>query len=450
MIPKKIALILICAVSTIFSQQKSLYSSDGLGTSDANSISVTIGGAFATTGTYYASPNDRVDQFFTRIANAIKTNSLSDSISKRNIVLKRVTGENIVVDLLKFEFTGDFKYNPLLKNDDVLIIPPVNPEQNFIAINGAVNSPKSFPFVEGDKLSDAIIFAQGINPVFTTPDSAIISRLSYNGEKEDVIPVLISDDPALQRADRIRILAPESERIDYKAFISGEVQYPGWVSITKNTTTIRDIIQKAGGFKEKADLGRAEIIRGANVFHSTLFTEEFENSLMSRMSRLNKDDSLPFLIDNKLRFSRGTGTVDFSKINDDAFDDGRFIIKNGDYIFIPEKLNLVYVFGQVNSPGYIEFVKGNDFSYYLNKAGGVGIAAKNKVFLIKGKTRAWISLTKQKSSDVDRENIEPGDYIWVPKKPTRDFDYYLQKTGAIASVFSGVMTIIVIFIQVTK
>lgn len=455
---KKIALMLAFAVGSVFSQQKAFksMSSDGLEPSDANSISVTIGGAFSATGTYSASPNDRVNQFLTRITKAInisnanKDNIVSDAFSKRNIVLKRFSGENIVVDLLKFEVTGDYKYNPLLKNDDILLIPPLNLEKNFIAINGAVNSPKTFQFVDGDKLSDAIIFAQGINPIYTTPDSAIISRLSYNGEKEDVITVSISADPALQRADRIRIIAPETERIDYKVLISGEVNYPGSVSITKNNTTIRDIIQKAGGFKDNADLGRAEIIRGANVFRSTLFTEDFENSLMSRMSRLNKDDSLPFVIDNKLRFSRGTGTVDFNKIFDDTFNDGKFIIKNGDYIFIPEKLNLVYVFGQVNFPGYVDFVNGKELNFYLQKAGGLGITAKNEVYLIKGKTRNWISLKNQGKNHERLYSIEPGDYIWVPKKPIRSFDYYLQKTGAVAAVFTGVMTILVLLIQVTR
>lgn len=455
---KKLFFSLLFAITFLYSQDRALTtgSSDWLNPSIEQSISVTIGGEFFATGTYPASPNERVDQFLTRIINATKkangynNNDLNNNYSKRTIVLKRFNGETINVDLLKFEVTGDYKQNPLLKNDDVLIILPFNLEKNFVTIDGAVNAPKTFQFVEGDKLSDAILFAQGISPVYNKVDSATISRLSYNGEKEEVIYVLISDNPVLQRGDRVKIIALESERKDYKAYVAGEVNNQGNVSITKNSTTIRQIIEKAGGFKDNADLNRSEIIRGANVFHSTLFTEDMEMALMSRKSRLKEEDSLPFIIDNKLRFSRGNGTVDFNKIFDENANDGNFIVKTGDYIFIPEKLNLVYVFGQVSSPGYVVFVNGKDYRFYLEKSGGLAVTAKKEVYLIKGKTRNWVSLTKQDRNQENDVVVEAGDYIWVPKKPIRSFGFYLQKTGSISAVVGGILTLIVLLIQVSK
>jgi len=457
---KKLLLFSFLVYNMLFSQSET-QKSESFNYIGASAISVTIGGTFFVTGTFPASPNERVDQFLTRIFNSYISSSSEKNertidqtdllktvaFSKRDIVLKRLNGDTLKIDLLKFRITGDFKFNPYLKNDDVLIIPPQNLETNFITINGAVNVPGTFQFVEGDKLSDAVLLAQGLNPAYENVIKAIINRLSIDGEKEQEITVTISENPALSRGDRIRIISEEVERKDYKVYIAGEVYLPGDIPITKNSSTLRQIIQKAGGIKPTADMNRAEIVRGANVFKSILFTEEFEYYLMQRMSNITMEDSLPFAVDNKLRFSRGNGTIDFNKIFDENSYDGNFIVKSGDYIFIPEKVNLVYIFGQVNSPGYVEYQSGKDVSYYLEKAGGTGLTAKKDIYLIKGKNRSWVRLNQKNGNYI---TIESGDYIWVPKKPKRDFDYYLQKVGSVSAVIGSVATLILLLLQATK
>ena len=120
---------------------------------------------------------------------------------------------------------------------------------------------------------------------------------------------------ALKRGDRILIPAEESKRQDYKVRIIGEVLHPGFIPITNNKTTIKDVIQMAGGFTSEADLYRSEIIRGANAFESLIFTEQSEKLQMARMSTLIENDSLYFQIDEKLRFLRGNGLVDFTKLS---------------------------------------------------------------------------------------------------------------------------------------
>ncbi len=349
------------------------------------------------------------------------------------------------VDLLKFQMTGDFAYNPYLKNGDVIIIPPFALDINFVSIEGAVTGPTTFQFVEGDRLSDAILFGQGLDPSYQSVTKALINRINSDGNGEQEDTVTISDNPKLFRGDRIKILADDDQRKDYKVYVDGEVIHPGTVFITRNTTTLRKVIEKAGGFKPSADLNRAEIIRGANVFRSTLFTEDFENLLMGRMSNISLEDSAAFMVDNKLRISRGNGAVDFNKVFDENSTDGAFIVKTGDYILIPEKVDLVYVFGQVNSPGYIPYLSGKDAKYYIEKAGGVGMTAKNEIYLIKGKTRNWLQIKENKANP-----IESGDYIWVPKKPIHHLNYYLQEIGFLATIVTGLATVILLFSQIHK
>lgn len=461
-----ISLFLILISTKLFSQDEKI----GLSSSQLylQSINVTIGGSFIVTGSFPAFPNERVDQFVSRTFNEARENYLRilqnkqvegeidiyqllqeknniDEFALRNISLKKANGSELKLDLAKFRINGDFKNNPYLSNDDVLVFPVLDLQKDFFSIEGAVNQPGKYQYVEGDKLSDAIELAMGINPAYENVRNVSISRLNYDGTKEDILIYNISDNPEINRGDRIRIIADETQKRDFKVFVDGEIMRPGNVPITKNNTTIREVLLKVGGLKPTADLNRAEIIRGTNVFRSVIFSEQFETMMMNRMSNITKDDSLTFAIDNQLRFSRGNGIIDFNRVLDSTSRDSKFIVKDGDYIFIPEKLNLVYVFGQVNNPGYVEYVQGKDWNYYIERSGGVGETAKDEIYLIKGESRSWISLKKDKS-----QNIEPGDYIWIPKKIPRTFDYYMNRIMTISSVVGTIATLILIIIQAGK
>jgi protein involved in polysaccharide export with SLBB domain len=423
-------------------------------------ISVTIGGKFIVNGTYPAMFSERVDQFITRIYDAAKENSLriaqdlgtAEKINKnldeeyaiRGIILKSANGEEKIIDLAEFRVNGDFKNNPYLKNDDVIIFPAVDLDRNFVRIMGAVNNPIKFMFVEGDKLSDAIALAQGVNKAYDNVTTATIYRLSYDGSIIDSINIKLTDDILLNRGDRIVVQAEETKRKDYVVNVIGEVNKPGFIPITKNKTTVADVITQAGGFTNNADIPRAEIIRGANAFESILFSEQLEKLLMSRMSTLIEGDSLYFEIDEKLRFLRGNGLVDFTKIfNKDSLA-GDFIMQDYDVIYVPPKIDLVYVYGQVNNAGYIRYSPDKTYNYYLKLGGGIGETASD-IYIIKGQSRSWIN-----AEDNPEIIIEPGDYIWVSKKTPRTFWYHIEQVGKVAGILGAVTTVILLFIQIRK
>lgn len=459
---KKILLVIISLVYfNIFAQNELNLSKSNMSELLASTgISVTIGGSFIVNGTFSARVGERLDQFVSRIylqAKSEQMNAIRDvyqrqileneltQYSKRDITLKHSSGQSIKIDLEKFYLTGDMNQNPYLQNDDVIIFPFYDQDRNFIYITGAVNNQTKFHFVEGDKLSDAILFAGGLNKGYDQIKQAEISRLDETGNSENKIIVDISDDPVLERGDRVTVLANETNRREYKVIVAGEVNRPGNIVITKNSTSLHEVIKKAGGFTDNADLSRAELIRGANVFKSTLFSEEIESFLMTRMSDIAPEDSMSLIIDNKLRFIRGNGVIDFNKISDTSSFASKFIVRDYDYINVPEKLNLVYVFGQVYNPGYVEFKSDEQPEYYINKAGGKGQNAQDETYLIKGKTRSWVKVKDQK-----KLNVEPGDYIWIPKEPKRTFKYYLDRTVAISSVVSAVATILLLIVQLGK
>lgn len=442
-------------------------------------ISVTIGGDFPITGSFPAFINDRVDQFITRMYLEARTKALSNitdpeifkslnnklnNFFLRGITLKRSSGETIIIDLQKFRLNGDFKNNPYLKNDDVIIFPPANIEINFFRISGAVNYPARYPFVEGDKLSDAIELAQGINPAYKDVKQVEINRLSYDGQTMTKLAVNINTNIPLQRGDRITVIADETQKKDFSVLVVGEVNRPGKIAITKYTTTIKSLIEMAGGFRKDASLKRAKLYSGRSLQAllekeygikikdiTELTSKELEEkymqldyNLMSRMSNLTEVDTAYFLAENQIRLLNETGSIDFTKLDDSTSEESKYIVNDGDIIIIPKQEKIVYVFGQVSNPGRVNFVEGKDYKYYINKAGGLGEFSDDDVMLIKGSSRKWISLND------NNINIEDGDYIYIPKDPKRSFKYYISLTSNYLSIVGSVATIILLLIQINK
>ncbi len=446
----------------------------------AGAISVTIGGNFPITGSFPALITERVDQFVSRFYNRAKTDALSrvkeynaevinkieeefDKYSFRNIILKRRSGEEIKIDLLKFRMTGDFSNNPYLKNDDVIIFAPTDVKRNFFTVSGAVNSPGKFNFVEGDKLSDAIELAEGVNKAYDNVDSVEINRLSYNGEKLIKEVINISSDYNLQRGDRIVVLADETQKKEFKTFVFGEVKRPGSIPITKNNTTIKEVIEAAGGFTDEASLKRAKLIRGTNVAfiiekefgiklqdYNKYFQDypnqiiaEYEKDKMLRMSTLTEEDTSFFFVDEYLRQTLNQATLNFDSVLIEDSRVGNLKVRDNDVLIIPQKLNTVYVFGQVASMGNIKFVPGKDYKFYIEQAGGLGELADDvSIAVIKSETREWIPV-----EDNTNIKIETGDFIYVPKNPNKSFNYYVGKVSNYLSIVGSVATVILLLYQ---
>lgn len=468
--------IIFCA--TIFAQSDNNKNENFL--SAANLISVTIGGKFVVTGTFSASVSERVDQFVTRMFNQGKEKLLSTAVnasyllpqiekdladySFRNIKLKRIDGKEMILDLEKFRLKGDFKNNPYLKNDDILIFPSADLERNFFSVFGAVNTPGKFHFVDGDELKDAIEFAGGINKAYDNVTKADVNRLSYDGREEKIITVDINSDFPLERGDRILIVANETMKKDFSVMIFGEVNSPGIIPITKDKTTLYEVINKAGGLTASASLKFAKLYTGnsaysimekqyiSNIQNYPLRPDfdmnnnyvKLEQLRMSRMSGLVPEDSNYFNAENQLRVIMEGSTLDYTKLSDPNSEVSKYLVKDNDVIIIPTRDSSLYVFGQVLSPGHIPFVQGKGYKYYIEKVNGFGeFAEKNDVMIIKGTSRSWIEAE-------DNTPLEEGDYIYIPRKAMRSFNSYVGEFGTYLGIVGSAATIILLLLQFKK
>lgn len=443
-------------------------------------ISVTIGGSFPVNGTFPALLNERIDEFITRIYNeaidiTLRASSDPDVYRKskdelrqfvlRGIRIKRSTGEEITLDLEMFRINGDFKNNPYLKNDDVIIFPPYDIGRNFFSISGAVNRPGVFYFVEGDRLKDVIELVGGLNPAYEKIDSVEISRLSYDGQTQIFEKVGINDDILIRRGDRLRFIAEETHIRNFNAVILGEVKSPGSIPITKDNTTLYEVIQLAGGFTPQASLTRSRVYKQSSLaiflqrqYNISLAEQpdledprirntlvNLEAALMYRMSNVIPEDTTYFYLENQLRVLTEGSSLDFRKIEDRNSDIAKYRVESGDIIVIPPIQNSVYVFGQVLRPGHVTFIEGNDYHYYVSEASGLGeLAETDEIMVIKGGSRAWISPIR---SEVE---IEEGDYIYVPKQNLRSFRSYILEYSVYISLLASIAAILLSIVTIIK
>ncbi len=480
---KQLCILLLIIVQLNFAQQQENETNKQASLTTLQPITVTIGGNFIITGSFLASRYQRLDQFITTYFTQAQLNAVrgltqyeeiqavNKEINKfplRGITLKRSTGELIKIDLLKYRLTGDFKYNPYLMNDDVIIFPSYDSDVTIVDISGAVNKPTKFQFIPGDKLEDAILFAGGLNQSYENIEKAEISRLDKSGNKEQLFTVNIHDAFMLESGDRIRILADENQKKNFRVLVLGQVKNPGYVYVTRDGITLPEAIKKAGGITDNADLKKAEVIRdynsiemlsrnfltlenmtkSAKVIQADLELKRLKESMTAlRLANITPDeDTLFFRIDNSLRVLRTESLVDFSKLNEPNSDESKFLVKDDDIILIPDKFEYVYVFGQVPKLGYVKYEAGKDFKYYIDKAGGLAETARGveKSVIIKGKEKNWITEDKEKIA------IEPGDMIYVPKDAPLSFWNTITKLSTLTTLVSSAATIIFFIIQIGK
>ena len=365
-------------------------------------------------------------------------------MSTRNITIKHKDGKTSAVDISKFLATKEDRWNPHLREGDVVIVPRKDLERSVIAIYGEVNVPGRYEYVPGDSVRDALRIAHGFT-FEALSDSVEFFRVDT--QRDTIISWIINGDSvlegkvrdfALQPGDRIVVRPKPELRADYRVTVVGEVIFPGIYPVTKGRTRLSEIILKAGGFTEFASVKTAELIR-RSVRPSDIKLERLESS----RGGVTPEDSTYYYLETELRIQKEIVNVDFEQLflQQDSSQD--VILRDGDVIRVPSARKTIYVFGQVASPGHIPYVHGEGPEYFVAKAGGFTERARTgDVKIVKAKTRQWLS--------PHETTVEEGDYVWVPKEIERPFSYYMEIIGQTASVISVAIGVVLLVVQVNK
>jgi protein involved in polysaccharide export with SLBB domain len=414
------------------------------------SVVVSVQGRVLNAGSYVLPAYSRVDKAIEE-ANKLQAYQTYDEaqwmrsqMSTRRVTVRHRNGTQDLVDLKRFLALRDDRYNPYLREGDIIVVPTTDFMRDVFGVYGFVNAPGKYEYTEGDGVRGALQIAFGFSPR-AIQDSVELIRQDEKGETSlrrllngrDILSGAAADVP-LEAGDRLVVRGETDLRADYTVTIRGQVRNPGVYPITRESTRLTDVIASAGGFMEDASLVSAELIR-RSVAQGEIETER----LQSLRGGVPAEDSTYYYLETQLRLRKETVYCDFAALFLRGDSSQNVLIRDGDLILVPTAPKTIYVFGQVVSPGHIQFKPGENVEYYLRMAGGATDRARESdIKIVKAKTRQWLS--------ADDSMVEEGDYVWVPKEVDRPFGYVLNVIAQSAAILTAAVSVALLAVQLNK
>jgi protein involved in polysaccharide export with SLBB domain len=376
-------------------------------------------------------PGVRVATAATRVSEV--TPPTLGSIYYRNVLLRRENGDTIHVDLVRFLQTGDLSVNPTLRGGDVVVVPLFDRTVN---VYGRVAFPGMYEFRPNETLADLLrVVNGGADFPANAADTIQLTRFTSAGSREFR---KLSRSDAVGAVGRSLILEPfdgvyVSSMSNYKeqrvATINGQVRRPGTYPIRHDTTTVRELVEMAGGLTPEAALTAASLRRRIWIVTRPQDETDTRDSTFSKTERYTRGTTME--IEDTAFVS-----IEFDKLFAEGKDVSTEKLRDGDKLNVPWRENQVVVFGAVLKPGIVPYEPGRPLDYYIRSAGGYSKRADKKdVSLIRVGTG-----TRVVSSDVQR--VDPGDQIIVPFGVRSSFTQRLQVLGTVVGIIGNtVLTI---------
>ena len=363
-------------------------------------IKVSLIGNVLKPAVFVMSANSRLMDLIT------KERELKETSDIRNIKIISRSNEIKSYDLLRYMRYGDLTNNPFLIEGDAILVDKID---KVVRIGGEVMYPALYEFRSGESIKNLIELAGGFT-YKARKDTIELVRFSENGKTQISeyysYEQIEETDIILQNKDHVIIRQIPEYLIDYYVVVNGYVSYPGWYKINKNTTTLKEIIEEAGGFLPEASLLEASVTRKMDVEDSD---REFERLKSMPIENMTEDEYDYYKA--KSRQHSGAVVVDFVKLFEDDDLKENIVLRRNDLIVIPERKDYIIMLGQLVNPGKVIYDSTLTINDYIELAGGFGWRAlKNDVRVIKAKTGEWIEAD-------DVKKLKPGDTIWVPEDP---------------------------------
>ena len=311
-----------------------------------------------------------------------------------------------------------------LRNDDVLFIPSVLDigEVRTFSVYGEVLFPGIYRYADNTSIEDLILQAGGLkdNASLSKVDVVRRNRDKSALEKSDSLTVTYSfsiDEDLSIRDDGFRLMPYDEVYVrrspgyatNRHVIVEGEVTFPGYYSMETNTERLSDIMSKVGAFSSEAYLEGARLERRV--------TEDEKRRMQDIAETLASDDSLALMktlskLSSMTTYDVGIDLKAAMKNPGSASD---IVLRDGDRIIIPVFNNTVKIDGEVMFSNTTPFVKGKNFKYYIDRAGGYSQKAKkNKVYVVY--MNGSVAKAKRRSSKL----VQPGCEIIVPARKERD------------------------------
>lgn len=345
---------------------------------------------------------------------------ISENGSFRKIDHRR-NGKTIQsIDLYDIFVYGDYKIKYQMRSGDVIF---VHPPQIQIPISGGIYNPNIFEMTEGQSLKKLIEYAGGFKEGFYGFNKVAVKRTSI--DQSSTIEVLVdsTSDFKLQHRDIVNVPFYANIFEEIKSItIEGMVNKPGEYYINDGEK-LSSVINRAGGYKEKAYVFGAMLLREDALEKEQLYAERvYSDTINFLVSSIAKpgtsfDSSAVQLLIEELKSQNFTGRVitefDLDQISENNALD--LILQDKDRIIIPQIQKVVYLFGDLNAPTILNYRSDFAINDYIRLAGGIKDSATNDLLVISPD-----GISKQISRNFSlfnrsRVDIYPGSIIYVPR-----------------------------------
>ncbi|MCS7013173.1 MAG: SLBB domain-containing protein [Chloroherpetonaceae bacterium] len=368
--------------------------------------------------------------------------------SLRNIVLRHSDGTTEPVDLIRYFLTGERRFNPRLREGDVIEVPNLQLENmDLVGIDGAVHLPALYEYSQFDSLTTLYKIALGATK-YADLERVQITRHTEKGFERLTVNLAAilagkAPDVPLLPNDRVQVPLKTHARIG-NVTVRGAVAYPGFYAIESQKTTLKEVIALAGGFTSEALLSAARIFRrqkseeGVPLPANVPPDLDFIRQQLIRTGDLDAEELANFNLELGAR--RNYVAADFRAIFSGKSSD--VVLEDGDLIIVPRDAGTVYVFGQVANPGYVKYDAHRSYKDYIALAGGETSESTGDVRILKAGSFEW----KYPNETV----VESGDWIFVPKKFQKTFAQQMAEITPVVSIISTVATLALLIFQVFR
>jgi protein involved in polysaccharide export with SLBB domain len=325
-------------------------------------------------GSYSANPVERVSTVLARAGGVTRG-------SRRRITIERKDGTQVVADLVRYELTGDVKYNPFVLDGDVIRVPSPG---TVVHVNGAVRRPGAYELIETRDLNELLELAGGLTSAAAKSLPIRIVRRNAKQQAATMeLPYGVTGDlPNLELRDDDNVIVRGADELQRSVLLIGAVTGADTLDAAATSKrlhyvegdTVLSLIDRAGGVLAPGDLSRSYIARPLENGETQMIPIDLDALIVRR---------------------------DFSADKP---------IHIGDTIVVPPMRHSILVEGAVTRSGLYTYNPQFGISEYIAHAGGRTRLARNleDVKLIKpnGKVQPYRPNLK----------LDPGDAIFVPER----------------------------------
>lgn len=333
-------------------------------------------------------------------------------------------------------------------------------EKQYITVSGAVVSAGVFDFAEGMTLKDALLLANGFTTKADLSEVVVfrqnIENVDLGTEKEKAKSFKFSVDAKLgfsdevstfklRRDDRVVVRAQYGLEDMRKVSIVGEVRFPGDYVILNKDQRVSDLIQMSGGLTEYAYAPGAFLIRKRNLSDAEKrMMQEVSEQLAGKVDMAGeKADSLKQQ-QASIREWDLVG-LDLEQILSKPGSKYDLLLNEGDSISIPQRLETVFVEGEVLQPNAIRYEKNKSFKDYVREAGGCSSNAWRKGMYVVHANGA-VKSTRSFLGFRSYPKVYPGSRVIVPEKAETN----KMSTGEVVSISTSLVSLAAIIVSLFK